>query len=76
MVRFNYKGGCGVHGHIRIETIKRKLAWATDKRLQVISTITLFNHTTKKLKNKVVLSLFKIVCIAMWSLVTNCLVIY
>ena len=60
--------------------IKEGLAWATDKRLQVISNIMLFknNHTTKKLKNKAVLSINSIVCIAMWSLVTysNYLVIY
>ena len=42
MERFSYKGGCGVRGHTRIETIKRKAAWATDKRLQVISNIILF----------------------------------
>ena len=65
------------------KSLKEELAWATDKRLQVISNIMLVKTviqlcTTKKLKNKVVLSLFNIVCVAMWSLVTysNCLVIY
>ena len=24
MVHFSYKGGCGVHGHTRIEAIKRR----------------------------------------------------
>ena len=61
--------------------IKKGLAWATDKWLQVISNIMLFKTviaTTKKLKNKAVLSINNIVCVAMWSLVTysNYLVIY
>ena len=58
------------------KSLKEKLAWATYKWLQVISNIMLFkSYTTKKLKNKAVLSLNNIVCIAMWSLVTysNCL---
>ena len=42
MVRFSYKGGCGVRGFTHIEAIKEELAWATDKRLQVISNIMLF----------------------------------
>ena len=64
----------GVHVSRRL---KEKLAWATDKRLQVISNI-MFSLTTKKLKNKVVLSIFNIVCIGMWSLVmySNCSVVY
>ena len=40
--RFSYKGGCGVHGRTRIKVIKEELAWATDKRLQVISNVVLF----------------------------------
>ena len=59
--------------------LKEELAWATDKWLQVISNIMLFKTVIPlKLKNKVILSLFNIVCVAMWSLVTysNCLVIY
>ena len=61
--------------------LQEELAWATDKWLQVISSVMLFKtviYTTKKLKNKVVLSLFNIVYIAIWSLVTysNCFVIY
>ena len=46
-------------GHVS-RRLKEELAWATDKRLQVISNI-IFSHTTKTLKNKVVLSLFNIV---------------
>ena len=59
------------------KSLKEELAWVTDKRLRVISNI-MNSHTTKKLKNKVVLSLLNIVCVAMWSLVTysNCLIIY
>ena len=41
-VHFSYKGGCGVHGCTRIKEIKEEMAWATDKRLQVISNIMLF----------------------------------
>ena len=58
------------------KSLKEKLAWATYKRLQVISNIMLFkSYTTKKLNNIAVLSLNNIVCIAVWSLVTysNCL---
>ena len=44
--------------------LKEELAWATDKPIQVISNI-MFSIITKKLKNKVALSLFNIVCIAM-----------
>ena len=49
--------------------------------MRVISNIMLFKTvivTTKKLKNKAILSLNNIVCVAKWSLVTysNCLVIY
>ena len=42
MKRFSYKGGCGVHGSSRIEAFKEKLAWATYRRLRVISNIMLF----------------------------------
>ena len=31
-----------MHGRTSIEVIKKELAWATDKRLQVISNIMLF----------------------------------
>ena len=49
--------------------------------MRVISNIMLFKTvivTTKKLKNKAILSLNNIVCVGKWSLVTysNCLVIY
>ena len=49
--------------------------------MRVISNIMLFKTvivTTKKLKNKAILSLNNIVCVAKWSLVmySNCLVIY
>ena len=48
--------------------LKEELAWATDKQLQVISNIMLFNsYTTKKLKNIAILCLNDIVCIGMWS---------
>ena len=33
---FIYKGGCGVHKHTCIEAFKKELAWAIDKRLQLI----------------------------------------
>ena len=63
----------GIHvlRHIKVE-----LAWGTYRWLRVISNIMLFkSYTTKKLKNKAILSLNNI---AKWSLVTysNCLVIY
>ena len=58
-----------MHGHTCNEIIKRKLAWAIiDERLWVISNIMLFK-TVMPLKNKAILSLDNIVCIAMWSLV-------
>ena len=59
-----------------LRRLKEELAWATDKWLQVI--INNDSHTTKKLKDKIVLSLCNVVYVAMWSLVTysNCLVIY
>ena len=46
--------------------LKGELAWATDKRLWVISSRSLFKIviTTKKLKNKTILTC-NIVCIAM-----------
>ena len=62
-----------------LRRFKEELAWATDIWLQIISNVMLFKAVIPlKLKNKVVLSLFNIVCVAMWSLVTysNCLVIY
>ena len=50
---FSYKTGYGVSGCMHIETLKKELAWATGRRLQVISNIKLFkSYTTKKLKNK------------------------
>ena len=57
------------------KSMKEELAWATDKRLQVISNN---SYATKKLRNKVILSLLNIVDVAVWSLVmhTSCLVIY
>ena len=39
---FSYKGGRGMCGHTRIEAFKEELAWATYKRLRVISNIMLF----------------------------------
>ena len=61
--------------------LQEELVWTTDKWLQVISNnynVIQNSDTTKKLKNKAVLCLNNIVCIAMWSLVTysNCLVMY
>ena len=41
--------------YVRIKTFKKELAWAIDKRLQIISNKMLFktvSYTTKKLKNK------------------------
>ena len=35
--RFSYKGGCGIHEHMRIEAFKKELACAIDKRLWVVS---------------------------------------
>ena len=60
---FSYKGGCDVLGCTRIEASKEELTWATDKWLLIISNIMLFKtviYTTKKLRNKSVLSLNKI----------------
>ena len=37
MERLNYKGGCSMCRHMRIEVFKRRLAWAIDKQLQVAS---------------------------------------
>ena len=39
MEHFSYRGGCGMHGHTHIKAFKEELAWATDKRLPVISNI-------------------------------------
>ncbi len=39
MEHFSYKGGCGIHVLMHLE---EKLAWATDKKLWVISNIMLF----------------------------------
>ena len=57
--------------------LKEKLAWAKERQLWVISNMYNVSYTTKKLKNKAILSLNNIVCV-IWSLVTysNCLVIY
>ena len=38
----SYKGECSIHGHVHIEMFKTKLAWATDKQLQVINYVMLF----------------------------------
>ena len=43
----------------------KELAWATDKQLQVISSVVLFKTVTYAIKNKGILSLNNIVCIAM-----------
>ena len=40
--RFSYKGGCCVRGRSRTRRLKEELAWATYRRLQVISNIMLF----------------------------------
>ena len=40
--RFSYKGGCGIRERMHIKVFKRKLAWAIDKRRQVISNKMLF----------------------------------
>ena len=42
MMCFSYKGGCSMHGHNVLRSLKEELAWATDKWLQVISNIILF----------------------------------
>ena len=41
---FSYKGGSGVHGRTRVEAFKEQLAWATYKRLRVISNTMLFKR--------------------------------
>ena len=50
--------------------LKEELAWATNKRLWVISNIMIY--TTKKLRNIAVLYLNNTLCVGMWSLVTYC----
>ena len=40
--RFSHKGGCGVCGSTHIKAFKEEVAWATDRRLRVISNIMLF----------------------------------
>ena len=54
---FSYKDKCGVRGHIVhvLRHLKEELAWATNKRLRVISNIK--QLTTEELKNKAVLRL-------------------
>ena len=42
MERFSYKGGCGVGERMHIKSLKEELAWAIDKRLQVVSNKMLF----------------------------------
>ena len=42
MKHFSYKGGRGMCGSTLIETFKEEMAWATYKRLRVISSIMLF----------------------------------
>ena len=52
MELFSYKDRCSVRGlHTLIEAFKKELAWTTDKRLQMISNITLLknSYTTKEL---------------------------
>ena len=67
----------GVHISRRL---KKELVWAADRQLQVISNKMLFKTVVplRNLKNKAVLNINNIVCVAMWSLViySNCLVIY
>ena len=36
MEHLSYKGGCGIHKRMRIETFKEELGWAIDKRLWLI----------------------------------------
>ena len=69
------QAGCTVHIS---RCLKEELAQATDEWLQIIGNIILVIANTKKLKNKVVLSLNNIVCIAMWPLVTYsaCFMVY
>ena len=60
MERFSYKGGCGICKHRVSKSLKEELAWAIDKRLQVVSYKMLFKtvrYTTKKLNKKAVLNL-------------------
>ena len=45
--RLGYKGGRGVHGHCTcIKGLKEELAWATDKWIEVSSSIMLFKTVT------------------------------
>ena len=57
MKHFSYKGGCGMHGHTRIEVLKRRAGLGCGFRLLVLKCYLKNNYTTKKLKNKVVLNL-------------------
>ena len=50
MERFSYKGGCGIHERMRIETLKEELTWVIDKQLRVISNKMLFK-TVVPLRN-------------------------
>ena len=61
MEHFIYKGGCGIHCCVHIETFRRKAGWTTDEQLWVISNI-VFSYTTKKLKNKAILILYALLC--------------
>ena len=48
-----------------LRSLKEELAWATDKWFWVISNIMLFktaSYTTKKLKNKVQIVLYVLLC--------------
>ena len=70
MVGVEYMGICV------LRCLKGELAWATHKRLQIISNI--MCYATMKLKNRAVSSLNNIVCVPVQSLVTysNCFVIF
>ena len=41
-MRFNYKGGYGVHEYTCIKALKEELAWGIDKWLWVINNTMLF----------------------------------
>ena len=65
---FSYKGGCGIRESTSIEAFKRRAGlgyrYMTPGYYQYY-----LSYTTKNLKNKVILNLKHIVCIAMWPLV-------
>ena len=51
LILIKNKGGCGIYERMCIEVLKEELAWAIDKRLQIISNIMSVIYTTKKLEN-------------------------